>query len=264
MTRPSTPALGSLFDLSGRTAIVTGGSRGLGLQIAEGLAEFGARLILTARKAAELEDARDALSAFGPSVSTYVCDVGRPDQVASLVDAIAAEHGHVDILINNAGTSWGAPTVDHSLEGWQKVVDLNLTAAFLLTQAVGRRWMVPARRGRVINIASIAGMRGQHHTLPATIAYSSTKGGLIALTRALAGEWGPHNVTVNAISPGYFRSKMTNHTLDAHEARLIDATPLGKLGGPADLKGAAVLLASDAGGHITGQVISVDGGASAI
>jgi len=257
-------SLHSLFDLTGRVAVVTGGSRGLGLQIAEGLGAFGARVVLVARKAAELNEATSMLQARNIDASGFAADLSGPEGVAELCDWLGRHYPSVDILVNNAGTSWGAPTVDHPLEGWNKVMALNLTGIFLLTQQVARRWMLPAKQGRIVNVASVEGLRGHHPELVGTIGYNAAKGGLISFTRALAGEWGPFGITVNALAPGYFPSKMTAVTLERHEARVIAQTPRGQLGGPRDLMGAALLFASDAGAHISGQVLAIDGGYTAI
>ncbi|AMJ61476.1 SDR family oxidoreductase [Bosea sp. PAMC 26642] len=260
----SSSPLHDLLDLTGRVAIVTGGSRGLGLQIAEAFGEFGAQVVLVARKAAELETAVATLKAQGTEASAFACDLSHAEGVATLCDWVANRYSRVDILVNNAGTSWGAPTVDHPLEGWQKVMAINLTGIFLLTQAVAKRWMVPAQRGRIVNVASIEGLRGHHPDLVGTIGYNTAKGGLINFTRALAAEWGPLGITVNALAPGYFPSKLTAATLGQHEAQLVAHTPRGRLGGPHDLKGAALLFASDAGAHVNGQILAIDGGFTAI
>ena len=253
-----------LFDLSGRIALITGGSRGLGLQIAEALGEMGATLALTARKADELDEAKAHLATQGISALPLVCDLSRHDTIAAMVEKVLAHHGRIDILVNNAGTTWGAPAEDHPLEAWQKLVDLNLTGTFLVTQAVGKRAMIPRRYGRIINMASIAGIRGNPVDLLETLAYNTTKGGLVNFTRALAGEWGEHGITVNAIAPGFFPSKMTRAALEHIGKRIIERTPLRRLGNDEDLKGLACLLASDASRHITGQVIAVDGGATTV
>lgn len=251
-----------LLDLSGKVALITGGSRGLGLQMAEALAEMGASVELAARKTDELEQARDHLGRLGATVGTTASDITLPESVTALVDAVLARRGRIDILINNAGATWGAPTEDHPLEAWQKVVNLNLTGTFMVTQAVGARSMIPNRYGRILNIASIAGTRGNPPGLLKTIAYNTTKGGLVNFTRALAAEWGAHNITVNALAPGFFPSKMTRGSIAVHGEELIRRTPLGRLGDGEDLKGAAVLLCSDASRHITGQILGIDGGAS--
>ncbi len=251
-----------LLDLSGKVALISGGSRGLGLQIGEALGEMGARLAITARKADELEQARSHLAARGVEAAPFVADLGKPDSARPLVDAVLAKYGRIDILVNNAGATWGAAAEDMPLEAWLKLINLNLTGTFLLTQEVGRRWMIPNKAGRVIVMASVAGLRGNAHMK--TIGYNTTKGGLVNFTRALAAEWGPYGITVNAIAPGFFPSKMAEGVLATIGQAVIQGTPLRRLGGEEDLKGLAALLASDASRHITGQVIAVDGGASAV
>ena len=257
-------SLKHLFDLSGRKALITGGSRGLGLQIAEALGEQGAQVLLVARKADELDRAAQHLADLGIRAETMPADLGDPEAVARLADGAIARLGDIDILINNAGATWGAPAEDHPLEAWMKLVNVNLTGVFLLTQAVGKRSMIPRRRGRIVTVASIAGLRGNAPGTNQTLAYNTTKGGLVNFTRALAGEWGAYGITVNAIAPGFFPSKMTRATLDKVADRIIAATPLGRLGDDEDLKGAALLFASDAGKHITGQILAVDGGMTAV
>ncbi|HYF58691.1 MAG TPA: SDR family oxidoreductase [Burkholderiaceae bacterium] len=251
------------FDLTGRTAIVTGGSRGLGLQIAEALGEMGARVLLTARKADELEQAVAHLQAQGVSASAIPADMGRPEAIAPFADAALARLGQVDILVNNAGANWAAPMEDYPLDAWTKLLNVNLTGIFLLTQAIGRRSMIPRRRGKVLNVASIAGLRGNRGAEGEMIGYNTTKGGLVNFTRALAAEWGEHDINVNALAPGFFETKMTRGLLAKAEDALTADAPLRRLGDDEDLKGAAVLLCSDAGRHITGQVLAVDGGVMA-
>ena len=260
----SIPAMNvrQLLDLSGRVALVTGGSRGLGLQIAEALGEMGAAVAISARKPDELQQAKERLAARAIKCEAFVCDIGKREQVAPLADAVLARFGKVDVLVNNAGATWGAPAEDHPLEAWDKLVNVNLTGPFLLTQAIGKRSMIPARWGRVINVASIAGLMGQDPRIVRTIAYNATKGGLVNFTRALAAEWGQHGITVNAICPGFFPSKMTRATLDSVAQLILATTPNRRLGNDEDLKGLAVLLASEASRHITGQAIAVDGGAT--
>ena len=252
-----------LFDLSGRVALVTGGSRGLGLAMAGALGEMGAKVIITARKVAELDAAVSSLRARGVEAARVVGDLSRPDEVKALADAaFEAAGAPIDILVNNAGATWGAPAEEHPLEGWTKVIDLNLTGTFLLTQRIGAQSMIPRRYGRIVNIASVAGLQGSQHMR--AIAYHTSKGGLVNFTRALAGEWGRHGITVNAICPGFIPSKMTQGLLEKITPRVIEATPLHQLGEPRDLEGLVVLLSSAAARHITGQVIAVDGGASAV
>jgi gluconate 5-dehydrogenase len=253
-----------LFDLSGRTALVTGGSRGLGLQIAEALGEAGARVVLSARKADELQAAVEALRARGIVADWIGADSSQPADVQRLAGEAMAKLGHVDVLVNNAGATWGAPAEDHPLDAWDKVMNLNVRAIFLLSQAIGKASMIPRRRGRIINVASIAGLSGNSGAMT-TIAYNTSKAAVINFTRALAGEWGVHGINVNALAPGFFPSKMTAGLLAQVGADNMRAhVPLRRLGDDEDLKGAALLLASDAGKHITGQLIAVDGGASAV
>jgi NAD(P)-dependent dehydrogenase (short-subunit alcohol dehydrogenase family) len=253
-----------LLSLKGRTALVTGGSRGLGLQMAEALGEMGARLAITARKKDELDAAVSHLRAAGIQANAYVCDIGRREAILPMAEQALKDLKRIDILVNNAGATWGAPAEDHPLEAWDKLVNLNLTGAFLLTQIVAKRSMIPAKWGRIVNIASIAGLMGQDKRIVRTLAYNTTKGGLVNFTRALAAEWGEHGITVNAICPGFFPSKMTRATLDSAGELIRDWTPTKRLGNDEDLKGLVVLLASEASRHITGQAIAVDGGATVI
>ena len=254
-----------LFSLAGKTALVTGGSRGLGLQMAEALGEQGARIVLSARKQAELDEAVAHLTARGIDASAIAADLSMDAQVQPLVDAALKRLGHIDILVNNAGASWGAPAEEHPIEAWDKVMNLNIRSIFLLTQAVGKTSMIPRRYGRIINISSIAGLAGNPPNTMKTIAYNTSKGALVNFTRTLAGEWGRYGITVNAIAPGFFPSKMTKGLLaELGEETLAKEAPLGRIGDDEDLKGATVLFASDAGKHITGQTLAVDGGVSAV
>ncbi len=253
-----------LFDLRGNVALVTGGSRGLGFQIAEGLGEMGAKIAITARKPDELDAACSRLSAKGIEVFAVTADLANLDQVPGVVDEVIRKYGAVDVLVNCAGTSWGAKAEDHPIEVWQNVFNLNVTSLFRLTQEVANRSMIKSGRGRVLNIASIAGLFGNPHRIMRSAAYNASKGAVVNLTRALAAEWGQHGITVNAICPGYFHSKMANALIERNWDAIIQNTPLARVGGEEDLKGLAVLLASNASRHITGQCIAVDGGASAI
>jgi gluconate 5-dehydrogenase len=255
-----------LFDLNGKVALVTGGSRGLGLQIAEALGEMGAVVAITARKQAELDEAVRHLASLGVKGVAIACDMGKAAAIPAMVEEAVAKLGPIDILVNNAGTTWGAATVDHPLEAWQKVIDLNLTAMFVTSQEVGKRCMLPRKQGKVINIASILGLiGGGEGERPATIAYNTTKGGVVNFTRSLAAEWAPFNINVNAIAPGFFPTKMTQGLRKMlGDERLASRAPLNRMGGPEDLKGIAVLLASDACAFITGQIVAVDGGVTAV
>jgi NAD(P)-dependent dehydrogenase (short-subunit alcohol dehydrogenase family) len=261
---PSPRTVRQLFDLTGRTALVTGGSRGLGLQMAHALGEAGAKVIVSSRKASDLQEAVTALQAAGIEASFIAADAGAPADIARLADEALAQLGHIDILVNNAGATWGAPAEDHPLEAWDKVMNLNVRGYFLLAQALAKRSMIPRRSGRVINVASIAGLGGNPAFMQ-TIAYNTSKGAVVNFTRALAGEWGRHGITVNAIAPGFFPSKMTHGLLAAvGEDKMAQHAPLMRLGDDEDLKGTALLFASDAGKHITGQILAVDGGVSAL
>jgi NAD(P)-dependent dehydrogenase (short-subunit alcohol dehydrogenase family) len=252
-----------LFDLTGQTALVTGGSRGLGLQIAEALGEAGAKIMLTSRKASDLEEAAAHLQAKGIDARWIAADASQPADIQRVVDETMERLGRIDILINNAGAAWGAPMAEHSLEAWDKVMNLNVRSLFLFAQAVGKASMLPNKRGRIVNIASIAGLAGSLEMQ--FIAYGTSKGAVVNFTRTLAGEWGPHGITVNALAPGFFPSKMTAGTLAAVGVeKLAAAAPLRRLGDDDDLKGAALLFASAAGKHITGQILAVDGGVSAV
>jgi NAD(P)-dependent dehydrogenase (short-subunit alcohol dehydrogenase family) len=250
-----------LFDLTGRVAIVSGGSIGLGRQMAEGLAEMGANLVLCARKKERREQAAEELKQLGVKTLALACDVKDPTSIQAVVDATVAQFGRIDILINNAGTSWGAPIEEMRLEHWNKVIETNLTGTFLFSQAAGKV-MTAQRRGKIINIASVAGLRGSSPQFSA-IGYSASKGGVIIFTKDLACKWGMHNIQVNAIAPGWFPTNMSHVLIERNKDSLLKNIPLGRVGGDHDLKGAAVFLASDASDYVTGHVLVVDGGQSA-
>ena len=252
-----------LLSLKGKTALVTGGSRGLGLQMAEALGEAGAKIMLTSRKAADLEEAAAQLSQRGIDARWIAADASDPAQAHKVCDETLERLGPVDILVNNAGAAWGAPAEDHPIAAWDKVMNLNIRSIFVFSQAIGKRCMIPRQSGRIINVASIAGLGGN----PAgheTIAYNTSKGAVVNFTKALAAEWGEHGITVNAIAPGFFPSKMTEYTLSKMGDQLAAHAPLRRLGDDDDLKGATLLFASQAGKHITGQILAVDGGVSCV
>jgi NAD(P)-dependent dehydrogenase (short-subunit alcohol dehydrogenase family) len=259
-----TRTIQQLFDLSGKTALITGGSRGLGLQLAHALGEAGAKVLISSRKAADLEEACAELQAAGIDARWVAADCAKESEIQRLADETLQRLGHVDILVNNAGASWGAPAEDHPLEAWDKVMNLNVRGYFLLSQIIAKKSMIPRKTGRIINLASIAGLNGNPPAMQ-TIAYNTSKGAVINFTRALAAEWGKYNITVNAVCPGFFPSKMTAGLLQAMgEENLAAAAPLKRLGDDEDLKGLCVLYASDAGKHITGQWLAVDGGVSVV
>jgi gluconate 5-dehydrogenase len=262
MTQTRTVPLPRLFDLEGRAAIVTGGSRGLGLEMAEGLAEAGAALTLCARREQWLAPAVEDLRARGFRVEGRVCDVAKPEDVQAVVDAAVAAYGKVDVLVNNAGVSWGEEPERMPLEKWRSVLDTNLTGAFLFAQAAGRE-MLKRGDGRVINVASVAGLRsavgGPHYA-----AYVASKAGLMGLTRELAASWGPRGIRVNAIAPGFFHSRLADPVIEKIEPLLRARNPIPRVGAAGELKGVAVFLASDASSYITGQTIVVDGGGTIV
>ncbi len=249
-----------LFDLTGKVAFVTGASRGLGLQMAQALGEMGVKVAITARKQGELDEAAAQLGKEGIDALTIAGDLSVFETIPEMVDKALAKFGTIDILVNNAGATWGAPAEDYPAKGWHKVMDLNVNATFFLTQDVGRRCMIPRRSGKIVNIASVSGLRGNSPEMT-TIAYNTSKAALLNFTRALASEWGKYNINVNAICPGFFPSKMTRGLLERIEQAVVASTPLHRLGGDDDLKGTVVFLASEASRHITGQYIAVDGGA---
>jgi gluconate 5-dehydrogenase len=257
----STHGVGSLFDLTGKGALITGGSRGLGLQIAEALGEAGARLVIASRTTEELAKAKAHLQGRGVSVDYVAADNSQDEDVHRLADEAIAKLGRVDILVNNAGGGFMAPAEDHSVEAWDQVMNINIRAPFILSQQIAKRSMIPNRYGRILNISSVLGLRGA----AGLIAYNASKGAVVNFTRGLAADWGPHGITVNALAPGMFPSNMTAGLFEAMGVdHFANATPLRRVGDDEDLKGAALLFVSDAGKHITGQTLAIDGGASAI
>jgi NAD(P)-dependent dehydrogenase (short-subunit alcohol dehydrogenase family) len=253
-----------LFDLTGKTALVTGGSRGLGLQMAHALGEAGAKVMLSSRKAADLELAAAELQAAGIDARWIAADCGKEEDIRRLADETLQRMGKIDILVNNAGASWGAPAEDHPVAAWDKVMNLNIRGYFILSQHVAKHSMIPNKGGRIINIASIAGLNGNPKGME-TIAYSTSKGAVVNFTRTLAAEWGDHHINVNAICPGFFMTKMAEGLITLlGEEKMASAAPLNRLGDDEDLKGVTLLFASDAGKHITGQWLAVDGGVSVV
>ncbi len=247
-----------LFDLTGKSAIVTGGSRGIGKEMAEGLAEAGANLMLCARRPEWLDETVNEFRANDYNVEGMTCDVAKPDEVEAVVNAAKEKFGTVDILVNNAGISWGAMPEDMPLDKWQRVLDVNLTGCFLFAQAAGRE-MLKQQSGSIINIASIAGLTSSANG-PFYSGYVASKAGLIGLTRELAASWGRKGIRVNAIAPGFFHSRLADAVIDLYERSIQENNVIPRVGNEGELKGAVVFLASDASSYITGQTIAVDGG----
>lgn len=259
-----TRTIKQLFDLTGKTALVTGGSRGLGLQLAQSLGEAGAKVMLSSRKADDLKESAAMLSAAGIDVDWIAADCSKEEDTRALAAKAVARMGQVDILVNNAGAAWGAPAEEHSVEAWDKVMNLNVRGYFILSQEIAKLSMIPRKSGRIVNLASIAGLGGNPAGMH-TLAYNTSKGAVINFTRTLAAEWGRYGINVNAICPGFFPSRMTVGLFkNMGEENLIRRAPLRRLGDDEDLKGLCVLYASDAGKHITGQWMAVDGGVSVI
>ena len=250
-----------LFDLSGRTALVTGGSRGLGLQVAEALGEAGATLMLTSRKATDLQQSAEALAAKGLRADWIAADASEPAEIERLAQATLDRMGSVDILVNNAGATWAGPAEDYPLCSWDKVMNLNVRSVFLLSQYIAKHGMIPRGQGRILMMGSITGFGGNLPGLE-MVAYNTSKAALHNLTRTLACEWGEFGITVNALAPGFFLTKMARVAVEMLGKEAVARVPLRRYGDDENLKGAAVLLASEAGKHITGQILAIDGGMS--
>jgi NAD(P)-dependent dehydrogenase (short-subunit alcohol dehydrogenase family) len=255
-------AVAQLFDLTGRVVVITGGSAGLGLQMASGFAEAGARVVVCSRNPERCEEAARGLREIGGEAAGISCDVSKADEVSALADEVIARFGRVDVLVNNAGRTWWASPEDTPLDKWQYVVDLNVTGTFLCAQAFGRH-MIRQKSGRIINIASVSGLQGKNPEINDSIAYTTTKGAVVNMTRDLAVKWAKHNILVNAIAPGFFLASRNRGRFDERRDKILGEIPLGRPGGDNDLKGVAVFLASDAANFITGAILPVDGGVTA-
>lgn len=257
-------SLRALFDLTGRVALVTGGGRGLGEQIASGLAQAGAAVAVASRRVEACEEVAAALrEAHGARTLALRMDVSSEDDVRAAFDAVEGELGPVDLLVNNSGTSWGAPAAEMPLEAWRKVMEVNATGAFLCSRELGSRLIARGAPGAILNVASIAGLQGSPPEVLDAAGYSASKGAVIALTRDLAVKWARHGIRVNAVAPGFFPTKMTEVVLARAEQAIARVVPLGRVGSDTELMGAAVFLLSPAAGYVTGQVLAVDGGMTA-
>ncbi len=255
----------NVFDLSSKTCLVTGGSRGLGYEMARTLGQAGARVVITARKRDELEDARAALVGLGIEAFAYVNDLGQIEDAEQLAPRIVDEIGPIDVLVNNAGTTWGGEAATVEWRHWKKVVDVNLNGTWALTQGVAKASMLPRKQGSIIMIASVGGIGAQPPGVTPTPAYHATKAAQINLMRALASEWGAHGIRVNAVLPGWFETKMAQATIEGQGHALTDRIPLGRVGDPAeDIGGPVLFLASEASRYVTGHALVVDGGMTAV
>ncbi len=252
-----------LFRLDDKTAVVTGGGRGLGQYMVETLSEAGANVVLCSRNQEDLEEVKEGIEAKGGKALALRCDVTDPDDVEDVVSETEERFGTIDILVNNSGATWGAPAEEMPLDKFDLVVQVNVRGTFLMAQAVGRRMIEHGRGGKIVNIASIAGLVGGHPDYMQTIGYNSSKGAIISMTRDLATSWARYGINVNAIAPGWFPTKMSGGLIEQFEDKMLADIPLGRFGGEDDIKGAILFLASSAANYVTGQTIIVDGGLTA-
>ena len=252
-----------LFRLDGKTAIVTGGGRGLGRYMAEALSDAGASVVLCSRKKEPLTEVQREIEAGGGRALAVECDVTDEESVEGVVSAAAESFGSVDVVVNNSGATWGAPPEEMPLERFDQVMRVNVRGTFLMSQAAGRRMIETGAGGAIINISSVAGLVGSHPDYMQTVGYNSSKGAIISMTRDLATSWAQRNITVNAIAPGWFPTRMSRGLIEKFEEEMLANIPLGRFGAPEDLKGVVIFLASPAASYVTGQTIVVDGGATA-
>lgn len=252
-----------LFRLDGKTAIVTGGGRGLGSYMAAALSDAGANVVLCSRKVEPLEEVREEIEASGGKALALACDVTKVEDVEYVVSSAEEAFGSIDVLVNNSGATWGAPPTQMPPEKFDQVMAVNVRGTFLMSQSVGRRMIERESGGTMINISSLAGLVGGHPDYMQTVGYNASKGAVISMTRDLATSWAQYGITVNAIAPGWFPTRMSGGLIEKFEEKMLEGIPLHRFGNPEDLKGVVVFLASPAAAYITGQTIVVDGGATA-
>ena len=252
----------SLFDLTGKVAIVTGGGIGLGRQISNALAEVGCNIVTCARKVERCEETAHDIGKMGVRALAFRCDISNGDEIDHVVSRTAIEFGKIDILVNNAGRTWGSPAEDFPLEHWNKVLTVNATGTFLFSQKAGRH-MIKQKRGKIINMVSYGGILGSDPEYMDAIAYNTSKGAILSFTKDLAVKWARYNINVNGIAPGWFDTQMTKWSRENKGEKILDRLLIKRFGGEDDLKGAVVFLASKAGDYVTGQVLCVDGGLTA-
>jgi gluconate 5-dehydrogenase len=262
MSDRSRPHVLDLFCLDGAVALVTGGGRGLGRTIAEALAEAGAAVALCSRRLAACEEVAAGIRATGGQAMALHCDVTQPDEVERVVGATVDGFGEIDVLVTNSGATWGAPPEEMPLDRFRAVQEVNVTGSFLMAQAVGARMIARGRGGRIITMASVLGMIGSRPDVAQVVGYATSKGAVIGMTRELAASWAQYGITVNALAPGWFPTRMSGALIERHHDEMLADIPLGRFGVPADIAGAALFLASPASAYVTGQVLVVDGGAS--
>lgn len=252
-----------LFRLDGKTAIITGGGRGLGEYMANALSDVGANVVVCSRKLEACEGVKQEIVARGGKALALACDITKPDDVARVISETEHTFGAIDILVNNSGATWGIAPEEMPLEQFERVLDINVKGTFIMSQAVGKTMIARGQGGTIVNIASVAGLVGGNPKYIQAVGYHASKGAVVNMTRDLATSWAKYGITVNAIAPGWFPTKMSRGLLNKYEQQMISDIPLQRFGSPNDIKGVIVFLASPAAAYVTGQILVVDGGSIA-